>query len=131
MVHSAAFVGVGRSSRPYWNPSSITHLGARYSHKIPALGLAAFRECGLFKQMNTPYQHIIWDWNGTLLNDTWLCVEVLNELLVARNRSTIDSNEYRKQFGFPVIHFYDYLGFDVDVDSFDSISRAFINTFDL
>ena len=80
--------------------------------------------------MNTPYQHIIWDWNGTLLNDTWLCVEVLNELLVARNRSTIDPNEYRKQFGFPVIHFYDYLGFDVDVDSFDSISRAFIDAYE-
>jgi len=27
------------------------------------------------------YRHIIWDWNGTLLDDTWLCVEVLNQLL--------------------------------------------------
>lgn len=80
--------------------------------------------------MDTRYQHIIWDWNGTLLNDTWLCVEVLNELLAARNRSTIDPNEYRKQFGFPVIDFYDYLGFDVDVDSFDSISRAFIDAYE-
>lgn len=80
--------------------------------------------------MDTRYQHIIWDWNGTLLNDTWLCVEVLNELLAARNRSSIDPNEYRKQFGFPVIDFYDYLGFDVDVDSFDSISRAFIDAYE-
>src|SRR5258708_2287908 len=27
------------------------------------------------------YRHVIWDWNGTLLDDTWLCVEVLNTLL--------------------------------------------------
>ena len=27
------------------------------------------------------YRHIIWDFNGTLLNDSWLCVEILNDLL--------------------------------------------------
>ena len=36
--------------------------------------------------MTAHYKHAIWDWNGTLLNDTWLCVEVLNGLLAIRKR---------------------------------------------
>ncbi len=26
------------------------------------------------------YEHIIWDWNGTLLNDVDLCVAIVNNL---------------------------------------------------
>ncbi len=80
--------------------------------------------------MASPYKHIIWDWNGTLLNDTWLCVEVLNGLLAKRNRSPISEATYRQNFGFPVIHFYDYLGFDTEVDSFEQISREFIDNYE-
>ena len=27
---------------------------------------------------------ILWDWNGTLLDDTWLCIEIANQMLAAR-----------------------------------------------
>ncbi|MGJ8649049.1 MAG: HAD family hydrolase [Opitutaceae bacterium] len=81
--------------------------------------------------MPSPYRHIIWDWNGTLLDDTWLCVEVLNGLLAKRNRSPLTEDVYRQNFGFPVIHFYDYLGFDTDVDSFAQVSREFINDYEV
>ncbi|MGZ0656990.1 HAD family hydrolase [Coraliomargarita sp. W4R72] len=76
------------------------------------------------------YKHAIWDWNGTLLDDTWLCVEVLNGLLARRGRAPITVADYRENFGFPVIHFYDYLGFDTDVDSFDQVSREFIGDYE-
>ncbi|HAV12453.1 MAG TPA: HAD family hydrolase [Opitutae bacterium] len=80
--------------------------------------------------MATPYKHIIWDWNGTLLNDTWLCVEVLNGLLAKRGREPITEATYRQNFGFPVIHFYDYLGFDTDTDSFEKVSHEFIGDYE-
>ncbi|ADE55113.1 HAD family hydrolase [Coraliomargarita akajimensis] len=80
--------------------------------------------------MSLRYQHAIWDWNGTLLNDTWLCVEVLNHLLAKRGRDGISEDEYRQNFGFPVIHFYEFLGFDVDVDSFDAVSKEFIGAYE-
>lgn len=80
--------------------------------------------------MTARYQHAIWDWNGTLLNDTWLCVEVLNGLLAKRGRGPITEDDYRQNFGFPVIHFYEYLGFDVDVDSFDKVSKEFIGDYE-
>jgi len=76
------------------------------------------------------YKHAIWDWNGTLLDDTWLCVEVLNGLLARRGRAPITVDDYRENFGFPVIHFYEYLGFDTDVDSFDQVSREFIGDYE-
>ena len=76
------------------------------------------------------FKHIIWDWNGTLLNDTSLCVELLNGLLQRRGREAISSDDYRRNFGFPVIHFYHFLGFDTDVDSFDKVSREFIGDYE-
>lgn len=80
--------------------------------------------------MKTHYQHIIWDWNGTLLNDAWLCIEVLNGLLAKRGRNTIGEHTYRQHFGFPVIHFYEFLGFDFSADNFDCISREFIDSYE-
>ena len=76
------------------------------------------------------YKHIIWDWNGTLLDDTQLCVEVLNELLLLRGKSAITEDDYRQNFNFPVINFYKYLGFDTSADSFASISHEFIQTYE-
>jgi phosphoglycolate phosphatase len=76
------------------------------------------------------YNHAIWDWNGTLLDDTWLCVEVLNGLLARRGRGPISEDDYRENFGFPVIHFYEYLGFDTDVDSFERVSHEFIGDYE-
>ncbi|MFP4069983.1 MAG: HAD family hydrolase [Opitutales bacterium] len=80
--------------------------------------------------MPTRYRHIIWDWNGTLLDDTWLCVEVLNGLLARRGRGPISADDYRRNFGFPVVRFYQFLGFDTDVDSFDRVSREFIGDYE-
>ena len=80
--------------------------------------------------MQLSAKHIIWDWNGTLINDTWLCVEVLNGLLARRGRAPISNEDYRLNFGFPVIHFYKYLGFDTDTDNFDKVSREFISDYE-
>ncbi len=80
--------------------------------------------------MRTHYKHVIWDWNGTLLNDTWLCVEVLNGLLGRRGWGPISNEDYRQNFGFTVVHFYDYLGFETDVDSFAQRSREFIDDYE-
>ena len=33
----------------------------------------------------TAYAHVIWDWNGTLLDDAWLCVDVMNGVLRAHD----------------------------------------------
>ena len=80
--------------------------------------------------MAVHYKHVIWDWNGTLLDDTQFCVEILNGLLERRGREPITDEDYRRNFGFPVINFYEYLGFNTDADSFDKISREFIGDYE-
>ena len=72
------------------------------------------------------YKHIIWDWNGTLLNDAWLCVEVMNLLLKRRDLKEIDLNIYQSVFGFPIIDYYRRLGFTFEKESFEIPGTEFI-----
>ena len=76
------------------------------------------------------YKHILWDWNGTLLDDSWLCVEVLNDLLKEQGRDPISLETYRTHFNFPVIHFYEFLGFATDPVNFKAISHQFIAAYE-
>jgi phosphoglycolate phosphatase len=50
--------------------------------------------------------HLLWDWNGTLLDDTPASVAALNELLSARGLPQIGLDFYRDTFSFPVRDFY-------------------------
>jgi len=75
------------------------------------------------------YKHIIWDWNGTLINDIWLVVEIMNKMLKKRNMPGIDSKKYREIFDFPVIDYYAKLGFDFSRESFEELTVEFINEY--
>ena len=44
--------------------------------------------------MSPKIKHIIWDWNGTLVNDAWLFVELMNEELGQRNLPHINIQKY-------------------------------------
>jgi len=48
------------------------------------------------------YKHIIWDWNGTLLDDVNIVVNVMNSLLERRSLPLIDIEKYKDIFTFPV-----------------------------
>lgn len=63
--------------------------------------------------MNHTYSHLIWDFNGTLLNDVDACIQSANALLSAHGLPTLKSHDqYRSVFGFPVVDYYQRLGFD-------------------
>ena len=48
---------------------------------------------------------LIWDWNGTLLDDLQLCLGLLNELLEQNGSpNRYDLAGYREIFGFPVVY---------------------------
>lgn len=72
------------------------------------------------------YRHIVWDWNGTLIDDVWLCVDVVNAMLRERGLPLIDPDAYRSAFGFPVINYYRHLGFDFGRESFEQLSHLYI-----
>ncbi|MGA7272210.1 MAG: HAD family hydrolase [Acidimicrobiia bacterium] len=53
--------------------------------------------------------HLIWDWNGTLLDDLPIVVEAVNVGLAAYGASPIDAEGYRNHYTRPVNLFYERL----------------------
>ncbi len=76
--------------------------------------------------MNPPYQHIIWDWNGTLLDDAWLCVDITSGMLQRRGRPPLTLARYAAEFGFPVRAYYDCIGLTPDGSGFEEASVEFM-----
>ena len=74
-------------------------------------------------------QHIIWDWNGTLVDDAWIFVQLMNEELSNRQLPLINTQTYRKKFTFPVKKYYENLGFDFKKESFQEVGYNFIQKY--
>lgn len=72
---------------------------------------------------------IIWDWNGTLLNDIQLCVQTINEMLDKRNLPLLSVNDYKDVFSFPVKNYYQKIGFDFEVEPFEIPALEFIERY--
>ncbi len=72
-------------------------------------------------------KHIIWDWNGTLLNDLDVSMEALNRLLKKEHLPLVeDKNEYRKYFQFPVSEYYKKVGFDFNKTPFSELAKDYM-----
>lgn len=75
------------------------------------------------------YKQIIWDWNGTLLNDTWLTLEIVNDLLKNHNERVLSLETYRDIFDFPVRIYYERAGFDFQKESFEALCEKFMSQY--
>ncbi|MBC8479807.1 MAG: HAD family hydrolase [FCB group bacterium] len=75
------------------------------------------------------YKHIIWDWNGTLFNDSWLCLKSMNLVLSRRDMPALTQDRYEQIFEFPVINYYRKLGFDFDSEPFEISGMEFIHEY--
>lgn len=73
--------------------------------------------------------HIIWDWNGTLLDDLHHAVNIINQILVDHHLKPTSRAEYQESFTFPVRNYYQKLGFNFEQHSFESISHRFVETY--
>lgn len=70
-------------------------------------------------------RHMIWDWNGTLVDDAWLCVEIVNELLARRGLAPTTPCKYSEVFGFPLRTYYQRVGFDLEREDFATLGDEF------
>ena len=76
------------------------------------------------------YTHVIWDWNGTLLDDVGWCMNSINIMLKKRSLPIFkDAAAYHKVFGFPVIDYYRRMGFDFDKEPFEQLAEEFMNLY--
>ena len=74
--------------------------------------------------------HVIFDWNGTLIDDLDLAVRAVNHLRERHAYPPIDVDCYRAHFGFPIRAFYERLGFDLEAQPFDGLIRDYLRVFD-
>jgi len=74
-------------------------------------------------------KHIIWDWNGTILDDRWLTIAAMNSVLARRNMDILTEDQYLQFFTFPVIEYYRRLGFDFEKEPFSVSGTEFINEY--
>lgn len=68
------------------------------------------------------YTHVIWDFNGTILDDVSLGIRCVNIMLEKRGLPVIpDEDAYRHVFGFPIDEYYRRLGFDFEKEDYDTV----------
>lgn len=72
---------------------------------------------------------IVWDWNGTLLNDVNICIETINELLKNRKLPLLNKEHYLDVFGFPVRNYYQRIGFDFEKEPFEIPAHQYIDLY--
>ena len=69
--------------------------------------------------------HVVWDWNGTLLDDTQAALDTLNAMLAKRGGRLIAMDFYRDHFAFPVKPFYEAIGVRLGNEDWDALAREY------
>ena len=79
---------------------------------------------------NIQYTHILWDFNGTILDDVKTGIDCVNVLLEKRGLKTItDKDYYREVFGFPIIDYYSRLGFDFEREDYHEVAVEWVSLY--
>jgi phosphoglycolate phosphatase-like HAD superfamily hydrolase len=80
-------------------------------------------------------KHLVWDWNGTLLDDLKLVVDATNVCLATVGGPVITAEDHRRDFRRPILDYYahvlerpvDQVEFQLLDDAFHDAYRARIN----
>ena len=76
------------------------------------------------------FDTVLWDWNGTLLDDAALCCELLNTMLARHGYAPVGSMEaYRQVFCFPIETYYRRAGFDFSRHPFAALADEYMRLY--
>lgn len=75
-------------------------------------------------------RHVIWDWNGTLVDDLSVVVDAVSVSLAAIGLPPITADQYRDHYTRPVRRFYDgLLGRAIEDGEWSTIDTVFHDTY--
>lgn len=74
---------------------------------------------------------IVWDWNGTLLDDIAASLSAMNKMLARRQLPLLSQERYREIFAFPVRDYYQEAGLFFDEEEWDAIAMEFIENYSI
>ena len=72
---------------------------------------------------------LIWDFNGTILDDMELCLAIENEMLLERGMPTISKEWYLGHFSFPIRAYYEMMGYTFETESYERVSEIFMERY--
>lgn len=73
---------------------------------------------------------LIWDWNGTLMDDVDLCCNLLNELLTRHGYPPVGGiDAYKRIFGFPIEAYYVRAGFDFSRHPYKELAHEYMGLY--
>jgi len=72
---------------------------------------------------------VIWDWNGTLLDDLLISITSMNQMLDKRNYPLLNTEKYKEIFTFPVKDYYVKAGVNFEEHQWDDVAMEFINNY--
>ena len=74
-------------------------------------------------------KNVFFDFNGTLIDDIDLTLDIENKLLVQRGLNAVTKEFYLDNFCFPVINYYKKSGFDLTKINFSELNAEFMNEY--
>ncbi len=73
---------------------------------------------------------VIWDFNGTILDDLMISIESADELLLRYDLPVIgNAQKYYSVFGFPIIEYYERVGFDFSKYDFSVLANEWVDIY--
>ena len=72
---------------------------------------------------------IVWDWNGTLLDDLAASLSAMNQMLTRRQLPLLSQVRYREIFTFPVRNYYEKAGLFFNEKEWDAVAMEFIDNY--
>lgn len=76
------------------------------------------------------YSHIVWDFNGTILDDLWAGIMSENVLLRRRGMPEFETLEqYYGVFCFPIKKYYENLGYDFTKERYEDVSEEWMREY--
>ncbi len=79
--------------------------------------------------MKYDFTHLLWDWNGTLLDDLQLCIRLLGDLLASQGLPPVSKERYLEIFDFPISEYYQKAGFDFSKESYESLAKRYMQIY--
>lgn len=76
------------------------------------------------------YDAIIYDWNGTLIDDVGISHTILCSLLDEYGLDRVDIESYKQAFTFPVRKYYEHVGFDFSKYTFEEVAAKYVPLYD-
>lgn len=72
---------------------------------------------------------VFWDWNGTIVNDALVFVEILNVFLKKNKLPLMSLEKYRASFCFPISLFYKKIKLYQTQESFEKLTKEFVGLY--